>query len=403
MINQTGNTDQIKQLNTGLVYRIIAQHGPISRIALSKQSQLAPASITKITRELMDAHLIQEREFPVLGLRGRPAVGLVIESEGWQFLAIRIEQQHAIISLKEINAKTLREQCYPFDVKGNQQFSDRLSELISLFFEENASHLERVTAISILLDGLLDSYSGVIYRLPDYHVHQLAIGEMLTEKTGLPVYLHPPVNALAIGDHLIHSESRAQKNIIYLQIQEVVNIAVLNHGYSLDSITRQPILFAHTPTDSERPQSCYCGGKSCLETKVSIPSIIQQASELLADYPESILHKESVDIDTISRGAIENDPLCILLLDITAKRLAYPLAMMINLFGTELILINSPLTDEQNYWFTRLQYFISLYGNPLYSNKLMFEKSTISINESETALIQNALYDGSLLLQLLQG
>ncbi|MFS8252182.1 hypothetical protein ACHK7U_00065 [Staphylococcus hominis] len=80
--------------------------------------------------------MIQEREFPVLGLRGRPAVGLVIESEGWQFLAIRIEQQHAIISLKEINAKTLTEKSYPFDVKGNQQFSDRLSELIGLFFEE---------------------------------------------------------------------------------------------------------------------------------------------------------------------------------------------------------------------------------------------------------------------------
>jgi transcriptional regulator of PTS gene len=226
---------------------------------------------------------------------------------------------------------------------------------------------------------------------------------MLTEKTGLPVYLHPPVNALAIGDHLKHSESRAQKNIIYLQIQEVVNIAVLNHGYSLDSITRQPILFAHTPTDSERPQSCYCGGKGCLETKIAIPAIIQQARELLADYPASILHKESIDINTISRGAIENDPLCILLLDIVAKQLAYPLAMMINLFGTELILINSPLTDEQNYWLTRLQYFISLYGNPLFSNKLTLDKSIISIKESETALIQNALYDGSLLLQLLQG
>ncbi|HHR6080869.1 TPA: ROK family protein [Providencia alcalifaciens] len=408
MINQTGNTDQIKQLNTGLVYRIIAQHGPISRIALSKQSQLAPASITKITRELMDAHLIQEREFPVLGLRGRPAVGLVIESEGWQFLAIRIEQQHAVISLKEINAKTLKEQSYPFDVKGNQQFSDRLSELIELFFEENASHLERVTAISILLDGLLDSHSGIIYKLPDYHVHQLAIGEMLTEKTGLPVYLHPPVNALAVADHLKYSESRPQKNIIYLQIQDVVNLAVLNHGYSLDSITRQPILFAHTQSDSEQPQSCYCGGKGCLETKVSISAIVQQAMELLADYPasilhEEVLHKKSIDINAISRGAIENDPLSILLLDVAAKRLAYPLAMMINLFGTELILVNSPLTDEQNYWLTRLQYFISLYGNPLYSDNLLLEKSTLLIKESETSLIQNALYDGSLLLQLLQG
>lgn len=82
MLNQTGHIDQIKQLNTGIVYRIIDQHGPISRIALSKQASLAPASITKITRELMDAHLIKELEFPVLGLRGRPAIGLVIESEG---------------------------------------------------------------------------------------------------------------------------------------------------------------------------------------------------------------------------------------------------------------------------------------------------------------------------------
>ncbi len=49
MVNQTGHIDQIKQLNTGIVYRIIDQHGPISRIALSKQAQLAPASITKIT------------------------------------------------------------------------------------------------------------------------------------------------------------------------------------------------------------------------------------------------------------------------------------------------------------------------------------------------------------------
>lgn len=183
----------------------------------------------------------------------------------------------------------------------------------------------------------------------------------------------------------------------------MVNIAVLNHGYSLDSITRQPILFAHTQTDSERPQSCYCGGKGCLETKISIPAIVQQARELLAGYPESILHKGSVDINAISRGAIENDPLCVLLLDTTAKRLAYPLAMMINLFGTELILVNSPLTNEQNYWLTRLQYFISLHGNPLYCNKLILDKSIISIKESETALIQNALYDGSLLLQLLQG
>ncbi|MCO7034743.1 transcriptional regulator, partial [Vibrio paracholerae] len=52
---QPGHIDHIKQINAGRVYKLIDQKGPISRIDLSKESELAPASITKITRELIDA------------------------------------------------------------------------------------------------------------------------------------------------------------------------------------------------------------------------------------------------------------------------------------------------------------------------------------------------------------
>lgn len=65
--------DHVKQFNLGTVFRLIDEHGPISRISLSKKATLAPASITKITRELVEAHLIHETEFPGLGFRGRPA------------------------------------------------------------------------------------------------------------------------------------------------------------------------------------------------------------------------------------------------------------------------------------------------------------------------------------------
>jgi len=51
---QPGHIDQIKQINAGAVYRLIDQRGPISRIELSKSTQLAPASITKIVRELLN-------------------------------------------------------------------------------------------------------------------------------------------------------------------------------------------------------------------------------------------------------------------------------------------------------------------------------------------------------------
>ncbi|STF37152.1 gdgsA [Escherichia coli] len=56
--NQPGHIDQIKQTNAGAVYRLIDQLGPVSRIDLSRLAQLAPASITKIVREMLEAHLV---------------------------------------------------------------------------------------------------------------------------------------------------------------------------------------------------------------------------------------------------------------------------------------------------------------------------------------------------------
>ncbi|MDH2376548.1 MULTISPECIES: ROK family protein [Providencia] len=403
MVNQTGHIDQIKQLNTGIVYRIIDQHGPISRIALSKQAQLAPASITKITRELMDAHLIKELEFPVLGLRGRPAVGLVIESEGWQFLAIRIEGQKLIISLKEINAVTLAQTEYPFTPLGNSEFMDSLTELISQFFASNQKILERVTAISILIDGILDPHTGVIYQHPSFKIHQLAIAESLTKQTGLPVYLHPPVDALALMDHFSHQEKRKEKNIIYLQLQDVVNVMVLSHGTTLDTNTHRPILFGHTQCEPCNHNFCYCGSDGCLETQTSIPAILHQAESLLINYPDSHLHQKNISIDNICSGAISNDSLCVYLINQVAQRLAKPLGLMVNLLGSELILVNSPLNQDSELFLECLHNHINKHTIPLYSSNLVIEKSIFTVKDSETSLIQRALYDGSLLLQLLQG
>lgn len=57
MVAETSpHIDQIKQTNAGAVYRLIDQLGPVSRIDLSRLAQLAPASITKIVREMLEAH-----------------------------------------------------------------------------------------------------------------------------------------------------------------------------------------------------------------------------------------------------------------------------------------------------------------------------------------------------------
>lgn len=402
MENQTGHIDQIKQLNTGIVYRVIDQHGPISRIALSKQSLLAPASITKITRELIDAHLVKEIEFPVLGLRGRPAIGLVIESEGWQFLSIRIENGSISLALKEINTQTIVEQSYPFHVKGNDEFSNTLSSLISHFFATYSQHLERVTAISIILDGLIEPFSGVIYKLPDYDIDHLSLGHHLTEQTGLPTYIKPYVNTLALTDYFSFHAKRTAKNIIYLQIDDVVSAAIINNGIALDSHTRRTIYFGHGQIQNSH-ESCYCGGIGCLERSISIPAILKRIPKLFHLYPETSLLNEEINFDNFCLGIETEDPLCLHILDNIAQILAGQLYQLINIFGIELILINSPLNRVSSLFYPLLYQYCRSQCIHIYYQELHIEKSEITKKESETALIQQALYDGSLLIQLLQG
>ena len=57
---QIGNVDLVKQLNSAAVYRLIDLQGPISRIQVADISHLAPASVTKITRQLLERGLIKE-------------------------------------------------------------------------------------------------------------------------------------------------------------------------------------------------------------------------------------------------------------------------------------------------------------------------------------------------------
>lgn len=89
--NQPGHIDQIKQTNAGAVYRLIDQLGPVSRIDLSRLAQLAPASITKIVREMLEAHLVQELEIKEAGNRTSGS-GLVVETEAWHYLSLRISR-----------------------------------------------------------------------------------------------------------------------------------------------------------------------------------------------------------------------------------------------------------------------------------------------------------------------
>ena len=101
-----GNIDLVKQLNSAVVYRLIDRQGPISRIQIAEISQLAPASITKITRQLIARGLIKEVAQQA-STGGRRPISLTCENESFQAVAIQIGRKNLEISLYNLAGKEL--------------------------------------------------------------------------------------------------------------------------------------------------------------------------------------------------------------------------------------------------------------------------------------------------------
>ncbi|MEK9496026.1 ROK family transcriptional regulator [Photorhabdus sp. P32] len=403
MDGQPGHVDQIKQINIGTVYRLIDQYGPISRIELSKKAQLAPASITKIVRELIDAHLVMETEFLDLGFRGRPATGLKLDSEGWHFLCVSINLGSLILGLRDLSSKLIVEDILPLPVNKKKSFLESIIDEIDAFFGRYQSRLERLTAISITINAIVDPIRGLIHSFPYYQVQELPIGEYLHRRTGLPVFLQHEITAWTIAESLYGAAKNCQ-NIIQMVIDEHVGVGVIIAGQTLHAGNRGVMEIGHIQAEPDGKR-CYCGNVGCLETVVGISHILSRVKQQLTVVPDSLLNGEPLTIESFCQAVNHGDTLAIDIIRDIGVKIGHIIAIMVNLFNPEKILIGSPLNASQQILYPMINECIQRHALPAYSKQieLVATKFNNSGTLSSVASVKKALYDGSLLINLMKG
>ncbi|TCV99793.1 sugar metabolism global transcriptional regulator Mlc [Biostraticola tofi] len=402
-IGQPGHIDQIRQANIGSVYRLIDSYGPISRIALSKEARLAPASITKIARELLDAHLVMETEYQENGLRGRPAIGLITDTRAWHFLAVRISHGTLTLALRDLSSALVVEETLTLPVLAAESLMERLIAHIDQFFIRHQQQLERLTSVAVTLPGIIDAGAGIVHRMPWYDVHDLMLAEHLGNHIGVPVYVQHDICAWTMAEAL-SGAARGCSDVIQIVIDHNVGAGVITGGRLLHGASRSLVEIGHTQIDPGG-KLCYCGNRGCLETVASIESIFEQVRDKRLLNDDSSLNRVELDTDTLCAAAMTGDALAQSVIEDVGNSIGRVLAVMVNLFNPKKILVGSPLNQASDILFPIITASIRRQSLPDYSKNIMVE-STFFQNHGTmpaAALVKNALYDGSLLLKLLQG
>ncbi|MCE7613344.1 ROK family protein [Vibrio fluvialis] len=403
---QPGHIDHIKQVNAGRVYKLIDQKGPISRIDLSKESELAPASITKITRELIEAHLIHETTVQEAISRGRPAVGLQTNNEGWQFLSMRLGRGYLTIALHELGGDVLIDTKIDIHEIDQDDVLERLLFEIDEFFQTYAAQLDRVTSIAITLPGLVNSDQGIVLQMPHYNVANLALGPEIYKATGLPVFVANDTRAWALAEKLF-GHSQDVDNSVLISIHHGLGAGIILDGRVLQGRHGNIGELGHIQIDPNGKR-CHCGNIGCLETVASSQAIREQVAERLAAGEASSLSEkahEDITIEDICAAAAEGDPLTVDVVETLGRYLGSAIAIVINLFNPEKVLIGGVINQAKNVLYPAIQRCIEEQSLPVYHQDLQLVESRFykQATMPGAALIKQALYDGLLLMKVVEG
>ncbi|MDD1783694.1 ROK family protein [Enterovibrio sp. ZSDZ35] len=403
ILAQPGHIDHIKRNNAGAVYKLIDQLGPISRIELSKRSQLAPASITKITRELIDAHLVKETEYGEPASRGRPAIGLVLDNEGWQFLSLRLGRGYLTLALHELGGDILVEERKDIDILDQETLLTLIQNRINHFFSVHANVVDRVTAVAVSLPGLVNSAQGVVIQMPHFNVHNMPLGAAIHRSTGLPVFIGNDTRSWALAEKLF-GNARDVENSVLVSIHHGVGAGIMIDGKVLEGQIGNIGELGHIQI---KPfgKRCFCGNNGCLETVASLQSVLEDTQALLDQGHESVLQGRKLSINLLCQAAVKGDPVAVNVITELGHNLGQAIAITVNLFNPQRILIGGELNQAKSVLYPAIMDRIQNQTLPQYFEHLELDEAFFYTQATMpgAALVKRAMYEGYLLMKVLEG
>ena len=254
------------------------------------------------------------------------------------------------------------------------------------------------------MPGIIDTEHGIIHRMPFYEdVKDMPLGEILANHTGVSVYIQHDISAWTMAESLFGA-SRGARDVIQVVIDHNVGAGVITDGRLLHAGSSSLVEIGHTQVDPYGKR-CYCGNHGCLETIASVESVLELAQIRMAKSMSSMLHEQPLSVVWLCQAAVQGYLLARDIISGVGNHVGRILAIMVNLFNPQKILIGSPFNLAADILFPAISDCIRQQSLPAYSRHIAVESTQFSNRGTMAgaALVKDALYNGSLLIRLLQG
>ncbi|MCR2821169.1 ROK family protein [Lederbergia panacisoli] len=345
------------------ILSLVTTYNGISRKQLSEISDLSQASITKITKKLIDEQFIMEGERISNGL-GRKEVLLYSNPQKFTFLGIDIGGYLVRFALANNSMEILhQEEFFMAELDDYKNKGEALLERLVLFLGNTQILPSNIDAIGIGVTGLVDKEQKTILNIPNRKGwDDIQIIDTFKQTFSCPIFLDEGGRMMAIAEKTL-GKAKETRDFISVQIGFGIVSGIMINDQLLRGSSNVSSLLGHITAD-ENAGRCLCGNYGCLENIITFPMLEIEYKKRKGQYASIVEAYES------------NDKIAIEICIDTGRALGIALSNVVNLFNPSAIYIGGPIFDALPLLFEETKRTIILRANRFATLTLSLEENS---------------------------
>jgi len=224
------------------------------------------------------------------------------------------------------------------------QTEDELVELLVREVEEAREARPGVAAVGLGIPATIDHDSGVAVAAVNLPLSDLPIRDIVSERTGLPVFVDNDGNVAALAEYL-YGAAQGMPHIVMLTVGTGIGGGLILGGEIYRGSTGAGAELGHVVIQVDGPP-CQgnCPNHGCVEALASGTALGREGRAAAESSPDSVLGKvlaegEEVDGRVVTEAALAGDKIAIEVFELIGSRLGVACSSFANIFQPDAIVV----------------------------------------------------------------
>ncbi len=331
---------------------------------IGRATGMSIPTITRTINELIDEGLVLDNGIGA-SIGGRRPNLYLLNPEARYVLGIDMGRFATRISILNLNRQIISSDgIIVSELENDESIVEKIFQKAKELIANTGIDYRKLIGVGVAFPGLIDAKSGMSQTYKNFSDRPLS--RFFEDKFDLPVFVENDARVMALGESYF-GLAQGKENVLCLNIGAGIGLGMILNGKLYRGNSGFAGEFGHFEVEPEG-KLCICGKRGCLETVASGSAIAKRAQIDMANGMISILGRltdenpERIDAETVVKAAQLEDQYAIGLLSEMGEQLGKGIAVLINIFNPEMIILGGKIGMAENYIIDPLQLSLNKYA-----------------------------------------